>query len=124
MESPVKSTPELVQELLAKIEATTAKVGVIGLGYVGLPFAVEKGKVGFKVMGFDRSEHRVDQVNQGKNFIGDVDDEELRELVAGGFIEATTDMDRLAAMDVLIIAVPTPLTKNLNPDLQYVEAVT
>ena len=118
------STPELVQDLLAKIEATTARVGVVGLGYVGLPFAVEKGKVGFKVLGFDRSAHRVDLVNQGKNFIGDVDDEELRELVSGGFIEATTDMDRLAAMDVLIIAVPTPLTKNLNPDLQYVEAVT
>jgi UDP-N-acetyl-D-glucosamine dehydrogenase len=117
-------TPELVQVLLEKIETTTAKVGVIGLGYVGLPFAVEKGKVGFKVLGFDRSRHRVDLVNKGQNFIGDVKDEELRELVSGGFIEATTDMDRLADMDVLIIAVPTPLTKNLNPDLQYVEAVT
>lgn len=120
----VKSTESLVQDLLASIEATTAKVGVIGLGYVGLPFAVEKGKVGFKVLGFDRSAHRVDLVNQGQNFIGDVDDEELRILVTGGFIEATTDMDRLADMDVLIIAVPTPLTKNLNPDLQYIEAVT
>ncbi len=118
------STPELVRDLLAKIESTTAKVGVVGLGYVGLPFAVEKGKVGFKVLGFDRSAHRVDLVNQGKNFIGDVKDDELRELVSGGFIEATTDMDRLADMDVLIIAVPTPLTKNLNPDLQFVEAVT
>ncbi|GLH65666.1 UDP-N-acetyl-D-glucosamine dehydrogenase [Geothrix edaphica] len=117
-------TRELVQGILGKIESVTAKVGVIGLGYVGLPFAVEKGKVGFRVLGFDRSAHRVDLVNQGKNFIGDVDDEELRSLVADGFITATTDMDRLGDMDVLIIAVPTPLTKNLNPDLQYIEAVT
>lgn len=120
----MKSTESLVQDLLASIEATTAKVGVIGLGYVGLPFAVEKGKVGFKVLGFDRSAYRADLVNQGQNFIGDVDDEELRALVAGGFIEATTNMDRLADMDVLVIAVPTPLNKNLNPDLQYIEAVT
>jgi len=124
MQNGVISTQERVQELLAAIEATTAKVGVIGLGYVGLPFAVEKGKVGFKVLGFDRSAHRVDLVNQGKNFIGDVDDRELRDLVSGGFLQATTDMDHLADMDVLIIAVPTPLTKNLNPDLQYIEAVT
>jgi len=117
-------TQELIRNLLGKIESATAKVGVIGLGYVGLPFAVEKGKVGFKVLGFDRSAHRVGLVNRGENFIGDVDDEELRTLVAGGFIEATTDMDRLGDMDVLIIAVPTPLTKNLNPDLQYIEAVT
>lgn len=114
----------LVKVLLERIESKTAKVGVIGLGYVGLPFAVEKGKVGFNVLGFDRSATRVDMVNQGKNFIGDVKDEELRELVSGGFIQATTDMDRLGEMDVLVIAVPTPLTKNLNPDLQYIEAVT
>lgn len=115
---------QLVQDLLAKIEATTAKVGVVGLGYVGLPFAVEKGKVGFKVLGFDRNPVRVDLVNQGKNFIGDVKDEELRDLVAGGFISATTDVAHMGTMDVLVIAVPTPLNKNLNPDLQYIEAVT
>lgn len=117
-------TTVLVQNLLSTIEATTAKVGVIGLGYVGLPFAVEKAKVGFKVLGFDRSQHRVDLVNEGQNFIGDVDDAELQALVADGFIKATTDMDRLADMDVLVIAVPTPLNKNLNPDLQYINAVT
>lgn len=119
-----ETTQNLVQDLLHKIEHTTAKVGVVGLGYVGLPFAVEKGKVGFKVLGFDRSSHRVDLVNKGENFIGDVKDEDLRVLVAGGFIQATTDMDGLADMDTIVIAVPTPLNKNLNPDLQYVEAVT
>lgn len=114
----------LLQDLIQKIEHTSAKVGVVGLGYVGLPFAVEKGKVGFKVLGFDRNPKRVDLVNHGKNFIGDVKDEELSELVAKGFIQATMDMDRLADMDAIVIAVPTPLNKNLNPDLQYVERVT
>jgi UDP-N-acetyl-D-glucosamine dehydrogenase len=66
----------------------------------------------------------VDQVNRGINFIKDVNDGDLRELVAQGLLEATTDMGRLGAMDVLVIAVPTPLTRNLNPDLQYIEAVT
>ena len=111
-------------KLLLAIESITAKVGVIGLGYVGLPFAVEKGKVGFKVLGFDRNADRVNNINKGENYIGDVDNEELRSLVSSGLLEATTEMDRLSEMDVLIIAVPTPLTKNLNPDLQYIEAVT
>jgi len=124
MSTITETTQNLVEELLLKIEKATAKVGVVGLGYVGLPFAVEKGKVGFKVLGFDRSAHRVGLVNKGENFIGDVKDEELKELVATGFLEATTDMDRLADMDTIVIAVPTPLNKNLNPDLQYVEKVT
>ncbi|MCE1204297.1 MAG: nucleotide sugar dehydrogenase [Holophagaceae bacterium] len=113
-----------VCSLLDAIEATTARVGVVGLGYVGLPFAVEKGKVGFKVLGFDRNALRVEKVNQGQNFIGDVKDEDLASLVGQGLLSATTDMSRLAEMDVIVIAVPTPLTKNLNPDLQYIEAVT
>ena len=124
MPSGTETTQQLVQNLIRRIEDTTAKDGVVGLGYVGLPFAVEKGKVGFKVIGFDRSAHRVDLVNKGENFIGDVKDEDLRELVAGGFIKATTDMEQLADMDTIVIAVPTPLNKNLNPDLQYVEKVT
>jgi UDP-N-acetyl-D-glucosamine dehydrogenase len=124
MPAGTETTQQLVQNLIRRIEDTTAKVGVVGLGYVGLPFAVEKGKVGFKVLGFDRSAHRVDLVNKGKNFIGDVSDGDLRELVDGGFIKATTEMDRLADMDTIVIAVPTPLNKNLNPDLQYVEKVT
>jgi nucleotide sugar dehydrogenase len=113
-----------VAELLARIEQHTAKVGVIGLGYVGLPFAVEKGKVGFRVLGFDHQQARVDQVNQGHSYIGDVDAAELQTLVQSGHLSATTDMDRLREMDVLVISVPTPLGRNLNPDLRFVEAVT
>lgn len=124
MGTPVVSTQQLVQDLLGRIEETTAKVGVVGLGYVGLPFVLEKGKVGFEVLGFDRSVQRVAQVNQGESYIGDVATEELRPLVQQGLIRATTDMDRMAEQDVLVICVPTPLNKNLNPDLQYIENVT
>ncbi len=118
------STKQLVQELLGKIESTTAKVGVVGLGYVGLPFLVESGKVGFKLMGFDRSASRVELVNQGESYIGDVATNELKPLVQQGSITATTNMDLLAEQDVLVICVPTPLNKNLNPDLQFIEHVT
>ena len=112
-----------VAALMAGIQAQSVRVGVIGLGYVGLPFAVEKGKVGFSVLGFDRQQARVDRVNQGRNYIGDVADAELAALVAAGRLRATTDMAQLADMDVLVIAVPTPLNKNLNPDLRHIEAV-
>lgn len=118
------TTSKLVYTLLGSIDTATAKVGVVGLGYVGLPLAVEKGKVGFKVTGFDRNVSRVNSVNRGENFIADVKDEELRELVDAGLVAATTDMELLRDMDVVVIAVPTPLNKNLNPDLQYVESVT
>jgi len=112
-------------ELMEKFMDRIARVGVVGLGYVGLPFAVEKAKVGFRVLGFDRSPGRVAQVAAGDNYIGDVNDQELREVVLGqGLLEATGDWDRLPEMDVIVICVPTPLTRNLTPDLQYIQAVT
>ncbi|MCX7801981.1 MAG: nucleotide sugar dehydrogenase [Meiothermus ruber] len=110
--------------LLQRIEDKTALVGVVGMGYVGLPFAVEKAKVGYRVVGIDRSAKRVAMINQGQNYIGDVKDEELRDLVAHGLIRATTGFEEVPELDVIVIAVPTPLTKNLVPDLQYVEGVT
>jgi nucleotide sugar dehydrogenase len=112
-------------ELMEKFKDRTARVGVVGLGYVGLPFAVEKAKVGFRVLGFDRSGDRVDRVNAGDNYIGDVRDQELRDVVLRkGLLAATGDWDRLPEMDVIVICVPTPLTRNLTPDLQYIQAVT
>lgn len=104
-----------------KIESHKAQVGVIGLGYVGLPLAVEKGKVGFKVLGFDINSKRVDQVNAGQNYIGDVKDIELQELVQQGTLSATTDFSRLAECDVIIICVPTPLTITRDPDISYMK---
>jgi len=111
-------------DLLRKIEDRTAVVGVVGLGYVGLPFAVEKAKAGFRVIGVEQNPIRAEKVNRGENYIGDVKDEELRESVTKGLIHAGTDFQRVPEMDVIVICVPTPLTKNLTPDLQYIEQVT
>lgn len=125
IEVEIEGSPASAQSLLvAKIRNRTAAIGVVGLGYVGLPFAVEKAKVGFKVTGIDRSAERVLQVSRGENYIGDVADAELRECVAKGLITATTDFGCIPELDVIVIAVPTPLTVNLTPDLQYVRHVT
>jgi len=115
---------DLLAALKAKIANKTALVGVVGLGYVGLPFAVEKAKVGFHVLGIEQNPRRADQVNAGVNYIGDVHDDELTEVVKNGFVTAETNFGRIAEMDVIVICVPTPLNKNLAPDLQYVRAVT
>jgi UDP-N-acetyl-D-glucosamine dehydrogenase len=109
--------------LLSAIHDRTAVVGVVGIGYVGLPLAVEKAKVGFPVRGFDRSEERVGKVNAGVNYIGDVVDAELTENVAKGALTATTDFARLAECDVVVICVPTPLTVNRDPDISYIRDV-
>jgi UDP-N-acetyl-D-glucosamine dehydrogenase len=110
--------------LLTKIRDRTAVVGVVGLGYVGLPFAVEKAKVGYRVLGIDRNPARVEKVNSGENYIGDVVDAELRRLVETGLIRAEADFSRVAEMDVIVLCVPTPLTEDLQPDLQYVREVS
>jgi len=120
----VKTASDILGELKNKILNRTAKVGVVGLGYVGLPFAVEKGKVGFQVIGIDDNQKRVEQVNNGENYISDVKDEELKELVQKGLLKATTDFSCVPELDVIVIAVPTPLTKNLTPELKYIEKVT
>jgi len=112
------------EELLRKIADHSAIVGVVGLGYVGLPFAVEKAKVGYRVIGIEQNPVRAEKIKRGENYIKDVKDEELRELVTKGLIRAETDFSRVPEMDVIVICVPTPLTKNLTPDLQYVEKVT
>ncbi|MEG0004756.1 MAG: nucleotide sugar dehydrogenase, partial [Clostridium sp.] len=110
--------------LMKRIQDRTAVIGVVGLGYVGLPLAVEKAKAGYKVIGFDVQQSRVDQVNRGENYIGDVVDSELSELVASGMIVATTDYAKIAEVDAASIAVPTPLDKYKQPDTSYVVAST
>lgn len=95
--------------------------GTVGLGYVGLPLAVEKAKAGFKTIGFDVQQAKVDKVNAGENYIGDVVQEDLAELVFAGMLEATTDFSRIAECDFVAICVPTPLDVHQQPDTSYME---
>lgn len=120
------SSPSNIQVdgLRAKIRDKSAIVGVIGLGYVGLPFAVEKAKVGFTVVGFEQNPARAEKVNRGENYIDDVADHDLADAVSSGLFRATTDFDGLAECDVIVLCVPTPLNKNLAPNLTYVTNVT
>lgn len=111
-------------QLQEKIKNHTAVVGVVGLGYVGLPFAVEKAKVGFKVLGIEQNPIRTEKVNRGENYIGDVQDEEFRKVVESKKLQADSNFDQLSNTDVIVICVPTPLTKNLTPDLSYIQKVT
>ncbi len=107
-------------QLLEKIESRKLKAGVVGLGYVGLPLAVEKAKAGFKTVGFDVQAEKVNLVNAGHNYIGDVVDADLAALVQAGTLSATTDFSHIREMDFIAICVPTPLDKHQEPDISYV----
>ncbi|PID29370.1 MAG: UDP-N-acetyl-D-glucosamine dehydrogenase [Candidatus Cloacimonadota bacterium] len=108
--------------LVKKIEEKSAKVAVVGLGYVGLPMAVSVARKGFSVLGIDVSDHAVNSVNEGKNYIGDVDDAELEKYVKEGKLKATKDYGKVNDIDVIMIAVPTPLDKYHQPDSSFVKA--
>jgi nucleotide sugar dehydrogenase len=108
-------------ELMDKIRNREAKIGVIGLGYVGLPLSVEKAKAGFQVLGFDIQSEKTEKVNRGENYIGDVVTEELKTLVSSEKLSATTDFNRICECDIVAICVPTPLDRFKQPDLSYVE---
>jgi len=117
---PERVANSVASELIEKIQDKSAKIGVIGLGYVGLPLAVDKAIAGYEVIGFDIQQKRVDMVNQGVNYIGDVVDEELRQVVSDGRLRATTDYDEIKNLDIVTICVPTPLDKNKQPDLTFI----
>lgn len=106
--------------LLKKIESRTIVAGVVGLGYVGLPLAVEKAKAGFKTIGFDVQQSKVDSVNVGHNYIGDVVDNDLVKLVQERKLSATTDFSFVKDVDFIAICVPTPLDEHQEPDISYV----
>ncbi len=111
------------QNILKKISENKEIVGIIGLGYVGLPLAVNFAEAGIKVIGFDKSQQKTDLVNNGDNYIGDIRDAVLREVVVEKLtLEATTDFSRMKECDALIIAVPTPLDKFRKPDMSYIES--
>src|SRR5262245_39351289 len=106
--------------LVARIRSKQARVGVIGLGYVGLPLAVEFALAGFPVTGFDVDQSKVGEINGGRSYIPDVPQADLAKVVQSGHLRATTSAAELADMDVADICVPTPLRKTKDPDLSYV----
>lgn len=112
------------EELIQKIQNKTLVMGVCGLGYVGLPLAVDKAKHGFKTIGFDVQTEKVDMVNAGKNYIGDVVNADLEALVKEGRLSATTDFSFVEKVDFIAICVPTPLDKHQQPDISYVRDST
>jgi len=108
-------------ELQEKLHNKTAAIGVVGLGYVGLPLAVEFAHNGFYVLGIDNSQSKVDSINNGKNYIDDVEEEKFQKALKAKFLEATTSYDRVDELDVIYICVPTPFTANKEPDVSFIK---
>jgi UDP-N-acetyl-D-glucosamine dehydrogenase len=107
-------------ELMEKITERQARVGVVGLGYVGLPLAVEFGGGGFHVTGFEVNPAKAAEINAGTSYIQDISTDMLGPLVASGHVRATTDFGELAGCDAIIVCVPTPLRKTKEPDISYI----
>jgi len=108
-----------LEELRDRIESREARIGVIGLGYVGLPLALEFSKAGFEVVGFDIDAEKVASVQEGRSYIEDVPGDELAEARSAGKLDASTDFAGLAGLDVINICVPTPLTRTKDPDVSH-----
>jgi UDP-N-acetyl-D-glucosamine dehydrogenase len=111
----------MFKQLLDHIRQRSATVGVLGLGYVGLPLAARAAGLGFSVLGFDVSDEKVAAINRGESYIGDVPGPVLAELVGSGLLSATADVARMTACDLLIICVPTPLNATRDPDMRFIE---
>lgn len=112
------------QVILEKIKARTAKISIIGLGYVGLPLAVEAAKAGFQILGVENNPDRCERINAGKNYIKDVQDAEFAALIQAGKIKANVTFEPIEQADVVVICVPTPLSKNKEPDISYIKNAT
>ena len=120
MADNVSSATATVAALQERIRNRTAKVGIIGLGYVGLPLAMEFARAGFHVTGIDVLPHKVEQLNAGVSYVQDVPSEVVKQYVDAGRFVATTDLSVIAQLDTLNIAVPTPLRKTKDPDMSFV----
>ncbi len=116
-EIEIDATAKMLEE---KIKSRTARVGVVGLGYVGLPLAVEFAKAGFDVTGIDINEEKARRVNAGDSYVGDISSETLAPLVKSGKLRATTDFAAVLELDTINIAVPTPLRKTKDPDMSFI----
>ena len=114
----------LADDLIARAGRREITFGIVGLGYVGLPLAVELGRAGFKVLGYDITPAVVDGLNAGKSHIKDIQDKEVADLRNAKLFEATTDPKRLGEADAISICVPTPLSKYKDPDVSFIVAAT
>src|SRR5262252_3648706 len=124
-ESDIMTTPAAALSLQQRIHAGEIRAGVIGLGYVGLPLAVEFAGAGYEVVGLDIDPRKVETISAGRSYIPDVPDADVAKLVAAGRLRATTDFSVIARLDTVNICVPTPLRKTKDPDVSYmVAAVT
>src|SRR5687768_14709082 len=110
----------LVDKLREKIRARTARTGVVGLGYVGLPLAVELCRAGFHSTGIDLDERKVDAIRSGRSYIPDVSTNDVRRWRDAGLLDATTDFAVVSELDTINICVPTPLRKTKDPDMSYI----
>jgi UDP-N-acetyl-D-glucosamine dehydrogenase len=122
--SAAASAGEIRSALTEKIRNRTARVGILGLGYVGLPLAVEFAKAGFPVTGIDVSEFKVSRVNAGQSYIADIPGPQFSDLVAAGRLSATADFSVLRHLDTINICVPTPLRKTKDPDMSFILAAS
>ena len=118
------ATKSVAEDLIRKAESRDVLFGIIGLGYVGLPLAVELAHAGYRVLGFDVSQRVVDGLGAGHSHVKDVPDAQLKEILASGRFTATTDGSRLREADAISICVPTPLSKFKDPDVSYIVAAT
>ena len=116
----VEKTVGTFQALKDKIGTKTAHVGIVGLGYVGLPLAVEFAKAGFHVTGIDLQQSRIDRLMKGESYIQDVPSSDVSQLVKSGHLDATTDFAVVRDLDTINICVPTPLRKTKDPDMSYI----
>ncbi|HBI24228.1 MAG: UDP-N-acetyl-D-glucosamine dehydrogenase [Nitrospirae bacterium RIFCSPLOW2_12_42_9] len=114
----------IYKELISKIENRSARIGIIGLGYVGLPLVLRFCEEGFKVIGFDVDPRKIENLNQGRSYIKHIPSEAISRFSTGGIFHATLDMSQLKNADAIIICVPTPLTDKREPDMRYVEGTT
>jgi UDP-N-acetyl-D-glucosamine dehydrogenase len=119
-DKPIRPKANVSKQLEEKINACTAKIGVIGLGYVGLPLAVEYAAAGYEVLGIEVSADKVKRLNRGENYIADVDSTKLLGLVKANRLRAVQNYNRIKELDVIFICVPTPFTENKEPDVSYI----